>query len=255
METNPYSAPDSNVSMESPVGTLHPPRVVPAGNGTQWISDGFKHFSQDIGTWILICIIGFAIMMVVSFIPVISQLAQLTAAVWTGGLMLGCFAQDRGESLTINHLFAGFSNKFGPLLAVSVIVVLLSVAALIVAGLFVALSLGLSAVFENPEQLFSAGSAITVLLGVLILLALLMPIIALGWFAPPLIVLNDVPVFQAMGMSFQACFKNFVPFLLYGLILLVLFLVAAIPLGLGLLVVMPMFYGSLYRSYKDIFIS
>lgn len=254
METNPYSAPDSNVSTQAETGNLHPPRRVPTGNGVQWISDGFKHFSQDIGNWILICIIGFAIMMALSFIPVVSQLAQFTAAIWTGGLMLGCRAQDQGEGLSINHLFAGFSTKPWPLLLISVITGVLGVAILVLVFIFVAGYYGMGSIFTNPDQFFMPGTWMPLLLGLLIFMALVLPIAALAWFAPALVVLNDVPVFEAMGMSFKACFMNFMPFLVYGLLLLLLFIAGSLPLFLGLLVVMPMFYGSLYRSYKDIFI-
>lgn len=255
METNPYSTPDSNVTLQQDSASVHPPRSVPAGNGLRWISDGFTHVSQDIGNWILICIVGFAILMALSFIPVINYIAQFTAAIWTGGLMLGCRAQDRGEGLSINHLFAGFSNKPWQLLLINIVTGSLGIAALVLTAIIVASSYGIGSLISNPEQLFMSGSWMPLLVGLLIFLAISAPIIAMAWFAPALVVLNDVPVFEALGMSFKACFINVVPFLLYGLILMLLFIVGSLPLGLGLLVVMPLMYGSLYRSYKDIFIN
>jgi uncharacterized membrane protein len=58
---------------------------------------------------------------------------------------------------------------------------------------------------------------------------------------------------DAMRLSFFACLRNMLPFTLYGIISAVLLLVAMIPLGLGLLVMIPTMTASLYVSYKDIF--
>jgi uncharacterized membrane protein len=46
---------------------------------------------------------------------------------------------------------------------------------------------------------------------------------------------------------------NFVPFLLYGLLGVVLTIVAAIPIGLGFLILIPMIIASIYTAYRDIF--
>ena len=56
-----------------------------------------------------------------------------------------------------------------------------------------------------------------------------------------------------MGQSFRACLKNIVPFLLYGIVFFFLFVLAAIPLGLGFLVVIPVLIASIYTSYRDVF--
>ena len=41
--------------------------------------------------------------------------------IFAAGLMLGCRAIDTGGTLTINHLFAGFNQRAGPLLILGVI--------------------------------------------------------------------------------------------------------------------------------------
>ena len=55
-------------------------------------------------------------------------------------------------------------------------------------------------------------------------------------------------------MSFFACLKNFLPFLLYGVAFVVIFIIASLPFGLGLLVAMPLLYASTYAAYRDIFL-
>jgi uncharacterized membrane protein len=73
------------------------------------------------------------------------------------------------------------------------------------------------------------------------------------WFAPLLIVKQDFGVGKAMLCSLKACAMNFVPFLVYGLVGLVLTIVAMIPLLLGLLILIPMIIASIYTAYRDIF--
>jgi uncharacterized membrane protein len=73
------------------------------------------------------------------------------------------------------------------------------------------------------------------------------------WFAPALIVLHDVAPTAAFKASFYACLRNWIPFLVYSVVLLVLFLVAAIPAGLGFLVLIPVLVASVYTAYRDIF--
>ena len=92
--------------------------------------------------------------------------------------------------------------------------------------------------------------------GILILLSigLTLPIMAMIWFSPALIVLHDVPVIRALGWSIVGCFKNFLPFLLYSIIMTVAAFVATIPLMLGWLVLGPIVIASIYTAYRDIYL-
>jgi uncharacterized membrane protein len=87
------------------------------------------------------------------------------------------------------------------------------------------------------------------------MLALLLPVVMAIWFAPPLVVFHDKSAVEAMQESFTGCLRNIVPFLLYGLVMLVLGVLAAIPFGLGWLVLGPVLAASLYTSYKDIYLT
>ena len=90
-------------------------------------------------------------------------------------------------------------------------------------------------------------------LGVLAALALLVPLLMAYWFAPALVVLRNMGAIEAMKTSFAASLKNIVPFLIYGAVMFVLFVLATIPLMLGFLVMLPLAFISYYTSYKDVF--
>ncbi|MGE5524556.1 MAG: hypothetical protein ACM3SS_12650, partial [Rhodospirillaceae bacterium] len=51
----------------------------------------------------------------------------------------------------------------------------------------------------------------------------------------------------------RACWRNLLPFTVYGFVVLVLWFLASIPLLLGLLIVLPVVLCSIYASYKDVF--
>jgi uncharacterized membrane protein len=68
-----------------------------------------------------------------------------------------------------------------------------------------------------------------------------------------LIGLHSLTAVEAMKLSFVACLKNMLPFLVYGLIFTVILVVAIIPFGLGLIVAIPVMMTSLYTSYVDVF--
>jgi uncharacterized membrane protein len=83
------------------------------------------------------------------------------------------------------------------------------------------------------------------------------------WFAPLLVVFNGMAPVAAMKLSFTACVANTVPFLVYGVAVLVAWLVLSLPAALGAaggpLVValfvasIPVLICSVYMSYRDIF--
>jgi uncharacterized membrane protein len=93
----------------------------------------------------------------------------------------------------------------------------------------------------------------TIAIGVLVAMGLMIPLLAAYWFAPVLVMLHDMPPTAAMKESFFACFRNFIPFVVYGLIMLVFAILAAIPFGLGFLVWAPLALTSTYIAYRTIF--
>jgi uncharacterized membrane protein len=80
------------------------------------------------------------------------------------------------------------------------------------------------------------------------------PIIMATWFAPALILFGNARPMQALLISLRAVAKNWLALTVNGLALgMVLFVSALIPFMLGLLVAMPVLFGSLYAAYQGIF--
>ena len=241
-----------------------PPRegwAVPAGRGGDWWGSAWRLFTAAPAIWIIITVVYVALMMVLSLIPILGQVAvSLLHPVFAGGIVLGCREQDRGGELSVQHLFAGFNEKLGPL----VIVALLYLAGWFVVGCFtVALAFatlggGVLAALASGDPM-EAGAVLLGTVGLTALMVLLVgllfavPLLMAFWFAPALVVLRgDEPV-AAMQTSFRACLRNVPPFLIYGLLGILFVILACIPFFLGLLVLIPVGLATLYTSYKDIF--
>lgn len=240
------------------------PRTVEADRGLAWWSEAWRLFTPAVGVWLLIAILLFILNLVLALIPMVGNVAgQLLFPIFAGGLMLGCRAVDRGEPLTVGHLFAGFGTRTGPLFIVGLIYTAIAVAiAVVVFGLLL-LFFGAAIVsqlwhlqdLQDPLAMASTlgGMLLAILVGMLVFLLLYLPLLMAVWFAPALVVLRGVEPLEAMRLSFNGCLRNIVPFLIYGLIGVVLAIVATIPLALGWLVLGPVTIASLYTSYCDIY--
>lgn len=230
-------------------------RQVNAGNGWNWISGGFAIFKQSPVIWIALFFIYVLIGMALSIIPVIGPIVfNVLAPVFMAGFMMGCRALEMGEEIEINHLFAGFKQNTSQLIAVGGIYL----AALIVIVGVVLLASGSAPLSHmTTEELVSGQHAAAagegMLLPLLLVLAAMVPLFMAYWFAPALVLFHDMKALDAMKLSFIACFRNIMPFFVYSLISMMLMVLAVIPLGLGLLVMIPTMTASLYVSYKDIF--
>jgi hypothetical protein len=100
---------------------------------------------------------------------------------------------------------------------------------------------------ELQEVMSSSLSAL------LVALTLSIPLMMAAWFAPLLVIFRNLPPLEAMRLSFYACVKNIVAFQIYAFFLVVLTAIAAFPYGLGLFVLVPTLFASIYASYQDIF--
>lgn len=258
--------PSSAPTPAQPTPTPTPPsiaaaRTVDAGRGASWWSEAWRLFAAAPGPWLLIVLILLVLNVVLLVIPVVGHLAmQVLYPVFAGGMLLGCRAIDRGQPLTNNHLFAGFSERTGPLLMLGFIYLCLAIAiTLAVAGILLVFfgAAVFSRLFELTDP-FSAAAAVggiitIVMFGMLLFLLLYLPLFMAMWFAPALIVLRGLEPWAAMKASLAGCLKNVLPFLIYGLVGFVLAIVASIPLMLGWFVLGPLTMASVYTGYCDIF--
>lgn len=247
---NPFRAPAAHVHdfSEPTLGRDFIPegRRVPAGNGYQWLREGWEMFRSAPGTWIGITVVFFLLMMVLAMIPLVNMGINLLGPVFIGGILIGCRAIEEGEGLRFSHLFAGFSNHLGGLLLVGLLYLLAVLAIGVVFGIVVAI--GAVAGGGASEQTIGG-----IVLAGIVLVVLLVPLAMAVWLAPPLVIFHDYSAFQALRASFLAALRNWLAFLVYSLLVLLAAIGASVPLLLGWLVLLPVIYASIYAYYRDVF--
>ncbi len=260
MASDPYAAPKARVEDVREAHEAHEfvaaGQSVPAGNGWQWIAQGWALFMRQPGMWILLTIAAFALFFVFGLIPLAGFIASsLLWPVFWASFAIACRDLERGEELRFGHLFAGFRQRADRLIAIGALVLAAMAVIFALAALLAGLSVGAmfnSVLLGRPDAGF-AGAGLAVLVWMLIVLGLSLPVYMAGWFAPALVALQGLAVGDALKASLRASLKNVLPFLLYGVVLFAFAIVASIPLGLGWLALGPVTIASVYASYRDIF--
>jgi hypothetical protein len=231
-------------------------RNVAAGRGVEWWSEAWALFVKAAGMWIVLALIMIIIFMVLSFIPLLGGLAvAVLFPVFMASWLLAARKVEGGGALEAGDLFTAVQgDKVVPLLILGALLLAFAAVIFVVAGL-----LGVGAVFGvaagGADR--SVGAALTALgAGLFAMLAMLAVSIVASmalWFAPALVIFRGTAPVDAMKISFAACLRNIVPFLLYGLLYIVAAIIASIPFGLGWIVLAPLVMITLYVSYRDVF--
>lgn len=234
-------------------------RVVDAGRGAGWWVDGWRLFKESPGAWLGIGVVMMLIMIVVQIIPLVGLIASLLLPpLFTAGAMLAAHEQQAGQPVRIERLFAGFSQRTGPLLALGGIyfagtmVIAIVVGTLLVGAAFGS-GLDLQHNLEDPGTLLGVFASVTGLLAILLSVVATLLLVAALWYAPALVMLRDVPPFAAMRASLVASLRNWLPGLVYGLLLFGFVILASLPFLLGFLLLVPLVLTSVYASYRDLF--
>ena len=219
-----------------------------------WLRLGWNVFMVNPGVWIasaLIVIVAFLALMFIWLIGLL--LAYLLAPVLAAGLLTLSRRAAGGEAFRLSDLFAGFSTRTTPLIALGVIFMLASLAIKLFAFFLFGGSVAGGMMVSGAVGLGVAlgGSLIALLLSPLLVVPLWMAM----WFAPALVLFHGMPPVEACKASFWASLKNILPLLILGLAVFVLSFLAALPAGLGFLVLVPVLAGTAYASYQDVFVA
>jgi len=260
-ESNVYQTPTAELRREPSAVEmqLQDPRSRPAGAGWSWISQSWSVFMRQPGLWVGMVLVYLVIAIVLSMIPLVSILLSLIAPVFTAGFMLAAYNTDEGGNAQFGDMFGGFKQKTGTLIMVGLLQFVLSIVVLLIVGGILFAILGMEGVTQLAEA--SAGNPenvpdviIPFMLAGLLYMALIIPIVMMVWFSPVLIIRHDLGAWEAMMTSLKGCLRNILPFLIYGIVLIPLSIIAAIPVLLGFLLLIPVITISIYVGYKDIYL-
>lgn len=234
-----YEMPATSVNSSATVEAVS---VLP-GNGLNWFTDAWTLFKAS--PWILIAM-WLLLMIITTAANLVPMLGPLLTPALLAGFALAVAKLDHGEKIEILSLFDAFKSHTGPLLMLGGIFILAVVLIIAVCGLSLAIML---TAMGSGTMGSAIGSLILIVLATLVFLSVLFAM----WWAPCLVVFHQQPPTEAVKNAIKAIFKNKVASLVYGLIMIGLYLMVAVTVGLGLVVVGPLVIISAYTSYKDIF--
>jgi len=233
------------------------PRKVAASQGFQWVVAGFRLYRKN--PLLLSAAFGllFGVVMALNLIPVVGgSLSELASPLMVAGFLAAYRALDEGRELELPQFLAGVQGPAIPLMAVGAVQLL---GTLLIGKIMLGMGFDPQAVMAAAQGGKASPAEMQAMMNqampaVLAGLALFTPLIMATWFAPALILFGGARPATALGVSLKAVAKNWAAMLTNSIVLgLLLFLAALVPMLLGLLVAMPVLFGSLYASYQAIF--
>lgn len=259
--------------------------VHPARRGAAWLANAWLLFSRARMPWLFLLATYYVAMMAVDLVPFIGQLAvPLIKPVFAVGFLAAAWTQERGGTPRVPDLFQGFRSNLRALLVLGVVFVtgitiaVLSTAVVDGGKLLDTLTAPAPATASEREA-WSATLNATLRdtrtqLAMVFAIVVALPTLAALWFAPGLVVFQDLPATSALAHSLRAALANwralvvyaFAVFLMGGLLpglalaLLTIVLPSSAAAIVGVVLLLPYIFFfaatlhvSDYVSYRDVF--
>lgn len=246
-----------------------------AAHGVMWIRGALSMFRAAPFAWLLLAFSYYVLVALVQIGPwstVGRLVGPVLKPILAVGFLAAAWTQERGGRPRLAHLFAGFKSNLYALVPIG-IVFLTGIGAAMLATTLVdggALLDVLSGARKlSPELLASGVLQLSVLVG----LACIVPVVLALWFAPALVVFDDLGAISALVTSMRAAVSNWRSMLTYAMVVITLAgMLPAIALSL-LALVNPVLGGTIafvamvpygltivatlqisdYVSYRDVF--
>lgn len=210
--------------------------------GWGWFIDGWTYFMKSPAVWIIMTLVFTLIMLLLSYVPILGVLGGgLLGTMLAGGLIYSASQLDEDGSLEVPHLFQAFldASRTGPMLILGSIALIAS----LIMGVVVKGMIG------GIDSQFGASTVF----GVMLLLLVVAVLVSLLFYAIPQVMLQDRTPIDAIQSSIVESVRNWQPLGVFVLICLVLGFIAAIPIGLGFLILGPIAVGGWYQNYKELY--
>lgn len=252
-------------------------RKVAAGQGWRWIADGWAVMRARLGLSLGVVWLMYVLLFVVSWLPLIGSAVTPFLTPFLAGGVYVVFARIKeilnrrtieplaGEQpIGFDLMFRVFSRPEvrKPLLGLGLISILFSLSLLFaLAGFVMSQLAGIDhAVLTDPTATDQArleflmpyllsSKAMLLWLGVMVVAVLYSMAM---FFAVPLIVLRGHALSDALKASFAAVSANWLPFLLYALIWMLLLFTVPLTFMLSLVVLAPLMLASVFAAFEDI---
>lgn len=257
---NPYQAPTSSLEMDNESDEwelLDEPNSLSIGSGMAWISEAWQVFKARPLLWIGLTLLYFAVIFGLSaltIIPIVgfafNVVVGFVSLMLIAGMSYVAYQIEVGEHPSVGDVFVAFQEKLTDFLWLWLWQFLISLGLMLVVGVP-----AFFLFFQESHAMLGAMDGSRILIVGLLVFLVALVLMMVSWFAPTLLLFHDITAGQAIKLSIKGCVKNILPFLWYSIILGLLMIGAMIPFGLGMLVVMPLTFITMYTAYRQIFIT
>ena len=204
-------------------------RSVDPGAGINWLQGGWAGFKAGGGLLIGMVAVTLLIAFVLAWIPWLGQiLVPVVATFLYAGMLRSLRGQATGRTMQFDDLWSAFGDQ-DRMVHLAIVSLVPMLGSLLQAAL--------------------SGGFIGWVLGALISLV----VIALTYFAVPLVLFRQMEAPQALKSSLDGVIANLPAVVVFWAACIVLTLLAIVPLGLGLLVLVPVLLGAAYEAYAEIY--
>ena len=246
-------------------------RVVPARNGWKWLADGLRFFRASPGMWTMLVVVYWILLAMMNRLgPVGSIIVAICLPAFSASFSVICDEIRHGHAVRLVMLFAGFQRNPRAALALGVIylgsiTVILAFSAIADDGTLMDWIL-----FNKvPTEADLKTGKLSLSLPLAAILAT--PVLMAFWFAPLLVVFEQMPASKSLFYSFFACLRNWRALIVYGgavtmFAMFIAMFVAIFAVMAGgnphaargfmlaaTIMIMPTLFGSFYAAYADIF--
>lgn len=227
---------------------------VSAGSGVVWIREAWGLFRAQPLAWLSLTAAWAMLSIILLAVPLIGgPLASMLQPAFFAGFVLACRDQEMGKQVEFGHLFAGLKLSGRTLIQVGSVVLLAELLVLIALNAFGFFD-GIRAIEQDKLSMKAISDALQG--KEMIWFAALAALIAIKgffWFTAALIAHQPMPASHAIRWSFFALIGNFIPLVIFAVIMFMLLTLATLPWLLGLLVFFPIYAISHYTSFRAVF--
>ena len=232
-------------------------RQLPANEGVAWIKEGWALFKKTPTLLIILFLTTIVIYFLLDLIPFGGLLQAMVIPALTGGYYLAIQHVEAGDEPTFGHLFRAFTDPHirMPLLTLGLIALITHIVMVIITMVLTGGAINTLMAYQDIEHgvMIGMGNMSIAYLALGINLSILFILWLTMFFAIPLVMLDQINPFEALLLSLKANLSNFMAWLVFSLLMLLLTLFALIPLGLGLIFLLPVSAAAIYRAYRRTF--
>jgi uncharacterized membrane protein len=228
---------------------------VPVKDALRWFGQAWReHFVKTPLAWLALLGLWLIATIVLIVIPLVGQVAaNILQPAFFAGIMLACRAQERGVEPQMNALIAAFRQHPRPLIVAGCVIFFIELLIMMLV-----MSLGLPEITLTEDGKRPDFAAFRVAMeGKEWIAAVFFVLVALVkgvfWFVPPLLAFHNMKASDAIRWSVYAFLSNLGAILLYGVLVMALFMLVILTYGAAMVVALPLLAITNYTGYKAMF--